>query len=99
MLEVNQISPDIDELCKQLGVARLDVFGSANTDKFGPESDVDVLVRFADTGSGLFNRYFDLKEALERLFGRKVDVVIEDAIKNPYFRESVEESRRNVYAA
>lgn len=99
MLEVDAISTDIEELCKQLGITRHDVFGSATTDRFGPDSDVDILVRFDDPATGLFSRYFDLKETLERLLGRQVDVVIEDAIKNPYFKESVEQSRRNVYAA
>jgi len=48
---------------------------------------------------GLFTRYFDLKEGLERIFGRFVDVVTEESIKNPYSRAGVERSRKNVYAA
>jgi hypothetical protein len=50
-------------------------------------------------GGGLFNRYFDLKEGLERIFGRPVDVVVERAVVNPYFKASIERSRKNVYAA
>jgi predicted nucleotidyltransferase len=77
----------------------LDVFGSAATDDLGPDSDVDILVQFERDGTDLFDRYFELKEGLEELFGRDVDPVIEESIKNPYFKESVERSRKNLYAA
>jgi len=64
-----------------------------------PESDIDVLVQFERDTDGLFERYFELKEKLEEILGRPVDVVVEDAIKNPYFRLEVERSRRNIYAS
>lgn len=84
-------------VCRELGLERLDVFGSATTPDFGPKSDIDVVVRF-DRGPGqMFRRYFDLKERLERIFNRPVDIVLEDSINNPYFREAIERSRVNVY--
>jgi predicted nucleotidyltransferase len=98
MLDIEKYIPEIAELCRHLKISRLDVFGSATSDDFHAESDVDVLVRFEQDGDGLFNRYFDLKEGLERIFGRPVDVVVEDSLKNPYFRASVERSRKTVYA-
>ena len=98
MLDIEKYIPEIAELCRRLGISRLDVFGSATSDCFHAESDVDVLVQFERDGDGLFNRYFDLKEGLERIFGRPVDVVVEESLKNPYFRASVERSRRTVYA-
>lgn len=86
-------------MCRRLQVERLDIFGSAATDQFAADSDVDVLVRF-DRGAGdLFNRYFDLKEGLEQIFGRLVDVVLEDSLKNPYFKLAIEQTRKKVYAA
>ncbi len=98
MLDIETFEPAISELCRRLKVGRLDVFGSATSEDFRADSDVDVLVRFEDGGGGLFNRYFDLKEGLEAIFGRPVDVVMEDALKNPYFRASIERSRKTVYA-
>ena len=95
--ETNQTA--IRDLCLRLGVKRLDIFGSGTRNDYGPESDVDVLVRFDRKPGRLFSRYFELKDNLEIIFGRAVDLVIEDAIKNPYFRQAVEESKKNVYSA
>jgi len=99
MLDIERIRPEIINLCKNLKVKKLDIFGSATSDDFHPDSDVDVLVQFERDSGGLFDRYFTLKEGLEEILGRMVDVVVEDAITNPYFRIEVERSRRNVYAA
>lgn len=99
MLDIEKYRPEITDLCRRLGVSRLDVFGSATSERFDAQSDVDVLVRFESGAGGLFARYFDLKEGLEQIFGRAVDVVVEDGVRNPYLKESIELSRRNVYAA
>ena len=99
MLDIEAIKPEIGSLCKKLKVKRLDIFGSATSDDFRPDSDVDVLVEFERDNGGLFDRYFELKESLEDILGRAVDVVVENAITNPYFRLEIERSRRNVYAA
>jgi predicted nucleotidyltransferase len=79
----------------------LEVFGSAATDAFRQEtSDLDFLVEFEQpTGPGYADRYFGLLEALEALFGRPVDLVVASAIKNPYFRESINKTRALLYAA
>jgi uncharacterized protein len=92
---------DIDALCRRFGVLQLDVFGSASTEAFDPDrSDIDFVVDFADPDSAdMFERYFGLKESFEALFGRTVDLVIARAMRNPYFIESVNRSRRPVYAA
>jgi uncharacterized protein len=96
---------DLDEetiaaLCRRFGVRRLSVFGSAATEAFDPErSDVDFLVEFDPDADGLFDAYFGLKEELERLVGRPVDLVMPKSLENPYFAASVERSRRDVYAA
>lgn len=89
-------------LCRRLGIRRLDVFGSAVGDSFDvSSSDVDVLVEF-DTdrlGFDYFETYFDLKEGLERLLGRRVDVVSATSMHNPYFRDQVMLTKELVYAA
>ncbi|MDD2764768.1 MAG: nucleotidyltransferase domain-containing protein [Opitutaceae bacterium] len=88
------------ELCRRFGVERLYVFGSAASGGFDPQaSDLDFLVRMADrrpTGA-YADRYLGLAKALEALFGRRVDLVTEQSIRNPYFRSEIEVSRRLVY--
>lgn len=94
-------SNELSELCTRYGVKRLELFGSGSREDFDPQdSDFDLLVEFADPKpAGAFDRYFGLKEALERLFQRPVDLVESRAIKNPYFRQAVEQDRILVYAA
>lgn len=89
------------DLCRRFGVHRLELFGSAVTRHFDPaRSDLDFIVEFdTNESNDLFHRYFGLSEALEQLFGRKVDLVMAGALRNPYFIESVNQTRRLVYAA
>jgi len=61
-----------------LGVRELSLFGSYARDEAGPDSDVDFLV---DLSEKSFDRYMELKELLEDLLGRKVDLVLKSAIK------------------
>ena len=100
---IEQKRDQIAEHCRRLNVRRLDVFGSAaRGDDFDPErSDVDFLVDFGEFNvndkPSIVDRYFDLEESLVKLFNRKVDLIEERPFKNPYFRASVEESRKPVY--
>lgn len=91
----------IAALCREFGVTRLDLFGSAAKGSFNPEtSDLDFVMTFEDRGlAGYANRYLGFADALEALFGRRVDVIFDDAIRNPYFREEIEETRKAVYVA
>ena len=87
-------------LCRRYGVRRLELFGSATTGAFDPErSDLDLLVEFDNDPARLFDRYFGLKDSLEDLYGRAVDLVSTEALVNPYFIASVNQTRRLVYAA
>jgi predicted nucleotidyltransferase len=92
---------EIEALCRRLGVRRLDLFGSALDDRFDEEtSDIDILVEFAGgPGFDHFGAYFSLKEGLEEILGRPVDVVSARAIRNPYFRDEVMRTREPLYAA
>lgn len=86
--------------CRRFDVRRLAVFGSAAIEAFDPKrSDVDFLVEFGSDTTDRFDAYFGLKEELERLLGRPVDLVMPKALENPYFAASVERSRRDLYAA
>ena len=99
--EISSHRPELEELCRRFHVRRLDLFGSAARDDFDPgRSDLDFLVEFDPPPEALlFTTFFDLKEALEAPFGRNVDLVEPRAIRNPYFKESVESSRESVFEA
>lgn len=86
-------------LCEAYGVSRLEVFGSAAGGRFDPaRSDFDFIARFEpDDSQSLARRYVAFCEALEQLFGRRVDVMTDRPIENPYFRRAVEASRRDFY--
>lgn len=100
-MEVLELPRDeVDALCRRFGVSRLAMFGSAVAEAFDPErSDVDLVVEFSEDVSDLFDAYFGLREALEGLAGRRVDLVMASAVKNPYVARSIEATRRELYAA
>ncbi|MGH3908315.1 MAG: nucleotidyltransferase family protein, partial [Pseudonocardiaceae bacterium] len=87
---------EIVALCRRFGVRRLDVFGSATSGEFDPaNSDIDFLVELEPPeGTSRFDAFFGLKEALEALFGRPVDLVDPSALDNPYFAAMVERTRQ-----
>jgi hypothetical protein len=92
---------EVAELCRRFHVRRLEVFGSATRNDFDPSrSDVDFLVEFEPESPlrGL-DQYFGLKEAMETLFDRQVDLVEAGAVKNPYLLAGIERSREILYAA
>ena len=92
----------IFELCKKYRVRTLSVFGSILTDRFNEESDVDLLVNFDsydpdDTEFDYVTNYFDLKNSLEDLFKRKVDLIEDGNQLNPYFRYCVNKKKKLLY--
>ena len=98
--EIELHQEELRALCRRFQVRRLDLFGSAARGDFDPEhSDIDFIVKFDRSApQHPFDAYFGLKEELEALFGRKVDLVELSAVRNPYLRASIEQSRENVYA-
>lgn len=88
-------------LCRKYDVRRLDTFGSAVRGDFDPQrSDLDFLVQFNNfTVENAADRFFGLLADLEALFGRRVDLISDQAIRNPYFRRAVDQERVNLYAA
>jgi predicted nucleotidyltransferase len=92
---------EIRELCGKHGVKRLAVFGSAVKGTFDQaRSDVDFVVDFKTTRpSDGWHSYFDFKFAIEELLGRPIDLVGMAAVDNPYFREAIELTQRELYAA
>jgi predicted nucleotidyltransferase len=98
---VAQRRRQIEHLCEQFHVQRLELFGSAVGAAFDPQhSDVDLLVEFAPLAEGEHaDAYFGLRESLEALFARPVDLVMSSAIRNPYFLLAIEPTRTLLYAA
>ena len=92
---------ELSELCREFHILRLELFGSALNSTFDSEqSDLDFLVEFQPLQPGDYAAaFFGFKESLERLFGRPVDLVVASAIRNPYFRRSIEQSKALLYAA
>ena len=92
---------ELEQLCVRYNVSRLDLFGSAVTGEHSQEErDLDFVVEFQPEAFGAYaDTYFGLLEALESLFGRPVDLVVDSAIKNPFFRQRLEETRTPLYAA
>lgn len=98
--EIQQHQAEFEALCRRYDVDRLELFGSAATGNYRPDSDLDFLVEFRSPVTGYADRYFGLLESLQKLFGRPVDLVAASAIKkNPYFQQSVEKTKALLYAA
>ena len=99
--QVAQRRQVIEQLCRDFHVRRLELFGSGAAGCDWPsESDLDFLVEFEQLPPGAYaDAYFGLMEALGRLFGRPIDLVVSSAIRNPYFRKAVESSKTLLYAA
>jgi len=98
---MNEIDKNIEiirALCLKHKVYKLFVFGSALTEKFSRRSDIDLLVDFKDVDLYDYaDNYFNLKDALEKIFNRDVDLLEDKAIKNPYLRQSIDSSKRLIY--
>lgn len=91
----------IRDLCRRHRVLRLYLVGSATGSEFKAEgSDVDFLVVFEPHERvGFDGTYFRLLEALEKLLGRKVDLIERHCVENPYVRASLERTKVPLYAA
>jgi uncharacterized protein len=88
----------IKTLCEKHKVAKLYAFGSVLTLAFNEESDVDFLVEFQRSDIPDYaSNYFELLFALEDLFERDVDLIEYSAIRNPYFKEEVDETRKEIF--
>ncbi len=86
------------KLCKEHYVCTLHLFGSAVTDKFNPESDLDFLVTFQGMDPEMYAEdFFNFRDALTALFGRDVDLIEEKTLKNPYFKAAVESHKVLLY--
>jgi len=91
----------LETLCKRWRITELAIFGSALRDDFGPESDVDVLVTFAEDSTCSYWDWPELQDDLKELLGtdRKIDIVIATALRNPFRRSRILSTKQVLYAA
>lgn len=85
--------------CKRWKISEFSLFGSVLRDDFRPDSDVDVLVSFHEKAGWSLWDLIEMREQLEKMFGRKVDLVEKEAIRNPYRRHSILNGREVFYAS
>lgn len=98
---MNQLSAhidDINKLCSTYGVKHLYAFGSVLTNNYIAQSDIDFIVDFLPISSADYaDNYYDLKFSIESIFNKKVDLLEEKAIKNPYFLEAINDKKQILY--
>ena len=91
-------SAQIHELCLKHSVGELAVFGSVLTDNFNDSSDIDLVVDFSSIERKEYaGNYFNFKKSLEELFQRKVDLLEKSALKNPFFLEVLQNTKKIVF--
>jgi predicted nucleotidyltransferase len=99
-MKVDLKKEQIQELCKKFNVKELYIFGSATTDDFSEDSDLDFIVKFDRQGfEGAFNQFIDFKHELEQMYGRSVDLYHHKKFRNSIFQQEVERSKKLLYAA
>lgn len=93
---------EIAEFCRRWKMTELALFGSVLRDDFGPESDVDVLVSFDPKASWTYFQVFDMRDELERLLGRRIDILTRDSVErhhNPWLKHSILSNALILYPA
>ena len=99
MTYLNPYKDDLTRLCAQNKVKSLYAFGSVLTDRFRPESDIDMVVDIdSENPLEYGDCYFNLKFALEDLFCRPIDLLENKAIRNKYLRREIDNTKELVYA-
>ena len=96
---IEQYKNILSNLCRRYNVKTLYAFGSVLTDRFNDQSDIDMIVDI-DSNNPLdyADKYFDLKFAMQDTLKRPVDLLEEKAVKNPYLRQEIDNTKRLIYA-
>lgn len=96
----NLYQPAIIKLCETHKVNKLYAFGSVLSESFNADSDIDLIVEFKNIEvENYADNYFDFKFSLQDVLKRPIDLLEEQAIKNPYFRKTIDENRQLVYGS
>lgn len=95
---IEQHNATIKQLCINHKVKSLYVFGSLLTDNFATSSDIDFIVEFDDMDLESYaDNYYDLKFSLEEILKKRIDLLEIKAIRNPYFKQAIDQSKQLVY--
>lgn len=97
--KINIPKAKIEDFCRRWKVKEFALFGSILREDFRPDSDIDVLVTFAPDGGITFDNRVEMLDELAEIFGRQVDLVEKDAIRNPFRRHDILTTKEVVYAA
>lgn len=98
MNALDKYNSDIKKLCEHHKVKSLYAFGSILTDRFNSESDIDLIVDFSNIEvEDYADNYFNFKFSLQDILKRPIDLLEEKAIKNPYFKQTVNQQRQLIY--
>ncbi len=88
----------LKNLCSHHQVDKMYVFGSVLNPEFNKDSDIDILVKFKPIKlEGYFSNYISLKNQIEELLGRKIDLVEEQTLRNPVLIRSINKSKELIY--
>ena len=88
----------INRLCESHKVRHLFAFGSVIRDDFGPESDVDLIVDIGEQDPTSYaDKYFNLKFELEKILRRQIDLLENQALKNPYLKQQIDKTKILIY--
>ena len=92
-------NPDkIRKCCREHEVEKLYAFGSVMTDNFSDNSDIDLIVRFKEIPFEKYaDNYFELHEIFQKFFNRKVDLITENSLSNPYFIKKINQTKAVLY--
>jgi hypothetical protein len=95
---LNEHIEQIIEACQTNQVKRLFAFGSITRSELNANSDIDLIVEIDDSDPFLYtDHYFKLKEKLEKLLNRPIDLLEDKAIKNPYLRSEIDKTKVMIY--
>ncbi|PIU54215.1 MAG: DNA polymerase subunit beta [Deltaproteobacteria bacterium CG07_land_8_20_14_0_80_60_11] len=97
--KINIPKAKIEDFCRRWKIKEFALFGSVLREDFRPDSDIDVLVSFEPDGGITFDNRVEMLDELAEIFGREVDLVEKDAIRNPFRRYDILTTKEVVYAA
>jgi predicted nucleotidyltransferase len=89
----------LGNFCQRWNIRELALFGSALRDDFRPDSDIDLLVSFDPGAKWSVFDLLTMQEELKTLLGREIDLVEREALRNPFRRYTILNTRKVIYAA
>jgi len=96
---VDVSSEVLEAFCRKWRIAELSLFGSVLRDDFRPESDIDILIEFAEDAHWSLYEWLDMSEELQAIFGRPVDLTSKRGLRNPFRKKEILDTREVIYAS